>query len=62
MAWALARQAAPENPAMSLARLWSGQGDRQKARDLLFPVYDWFTEGFDTPDLKAAEALLDELK
>ena len=47
---------------MSLARLWSGQGDRQKACDLLFPVYDWFTEGFDTPYLKAAEALLDELK
>jgi len=56
------RPAAPENPTVSLARLWSGQGDRQKARDLLFPVYNWFTEGFDTPDLKAAKALLDELK
>jgi class 3 adenylate cyclase/predicted ATPase len=48
--------------ATSLARLWTEQGERQKARDLLAPVYGWFTEGFDTPDLKNAKALLDELK
>jgi predicted ATPase len=45
----------------SLARLWRGQGKRTEARDLLAPVYDWFTEGFDTPDLKEAKALLEEL-
>jgi predicted ATPase len=45
----------------SLARLWTEQGQRSKARDLLAPVYDWFTEGFDTPDLKDAKALLEEL-
>jgi predicted ATPase len=48
--------------ATSLARLWAEQGDRQRARDLLAPVYGWFTEGFDTPDLKNAKALLDELR
>ena len=47
--------------ATSLARLWSDQGRRVKARDLLAPVYGWFTEGFDTPDLKDARALLDAL-
>jgi predicted ATPase len=47
--------------AMSLARLWRDQGKRAEARDLLGPIYDWFTEGFDAPDLKAAKALLDEL-
>ena len=47
--------------AISLARLWAEQGERQKANDLLAPVYDWFTEGFDTADLKHAKALLDEL-
>jgi predicted ATPase len=47
--------------AMSLARLWSDHGKRQQARDLLVPVYGWFTEGFDTTDLKQAKALLDEL-
>jgi predicted ATPase len=46
---------------MSLARLWRDQGKRTEARDLLTPVYGWFTEGFDTPDLKDAKALLDEL-
>ena len=46
---------------MSLARLWRDQGNRSEARDLLAPVYDWFTEGFDTLDLKEAKALLDEL-
>jgi predicted ATPase len=48
-------------PAMSLARLWPDQGKREEARDLLAPVYCWFTEGFDTRDLKEAKALLDEL-
>jgi predicted ATPase len=47
--------------AMSLARLWRDQGKRDAARDLLAPVYGWFTEGFDTLDLKDAKALLDEL-
>jgi predicted ATPase len=47
--------------AMSMARLWRDQGKRQQARDLLAPVYGWFTEGFDTLDLKQAKALLDEL-
>jgi predicted ATPase len=47
--------------ATSLARLWAEQGERQKAYDLLAPVYDWFTEGFDTADLKDAKALLDQL-
>ena len=47
--------------AMSLARLWRDQGKVQQARDLLGPVYGWFTEGFDTLDLKEAKALLDEL-
>ncbi len=45
----------------SLARLWQQQGKEAKARDLLAPVYDWFTEGFDTADLKDAKALLDSL-
>jgi len=45
----------------SLARLWRDQGKRAEARDLLAPVYGWFTEGFDTPDLIEAKALLDEL-
>jgi predicted ATPase len=47
--------------ATSLARLRRDHGKRQQARDLLAPVYGWFTEGFDTLDLKDAEALLDEL-
>jgi predicted ATPase len=47
--------------AMSLARLWRDQGKRDEARELLAPVYGWFTEGFDTRDLKEAKALLDEL-
>jgi predicted ATPase len=46
---------------VSLARLWAEQGERQKALDLVAPIYGWFTEGFDTPDLKDAKALLDEL-
>jgi predicted ATPase len=47
--------------AMSLARLWRDQGRRAAAGDLLAPVYGWFTEGFDTADLKDARALLNEL-
>jgi predicted ATPase len=47
--------------AMSLARLWRSQGKPQQARDLLASVYGWFTEGFDTRDLKEAKALLEEL-
>jgi predicted ATPase len=47
--------------ATSLARLWRDQGQRREAHDLLAPVYGWFTEGFDTADLKNAKALLDEL-
>jgi predicted ATPase len=44
-----------------LARLWRDQGKPQQARELLAPVYGWFTEGFETGDLKDAKALLDEL-
>ena len=47
--------------AMSLARVWRDQGKVQQARELLAPVYGWFTEGFDTRDLKDAKELLDEL-
>ena len=47
--------------AMNLARLWYDQGSRVEARNLLAPIYGWFTEGFDTPVLKSAKALLDEL-
>jgi predicted ATPase len=47
--------------AMSMARLWRNQRKRDEARELLAPVYGWFTEGFDTLDLKEAKALLDEL-
>jgi predicted ATPase len=45
----------------SLARLWRDQGKRSEAHALLAPIYGWFTEGFDTPDLKEAKALLDDL-
>jgi predicted ATPase len=47
--------------ALSLARLWQSQGKRQEANDLLAPVYGWFTEGFDTADLRDAKTLLEEL-
>jgi predicted ATPase len=47
--------------AMSLSRLWQQQGKRAEARDLLAPIYGWFTEGFDTADLQEAKALLAEL-
>ena len=46
---------------MSLAQLWRDQGKRQQAHDILAPIYSWFTEGFDTPVLKDARILLDEL-
>jgi predicted ATPase len=46
----------------SLARLWRDQGKRTEARDLLAPICGWFTEGFDTRDLKEAKTLLDELQ
>jgi predicted ATPase len=45
----------------SLARLHRDQGRRAEAHDLLAPAYSWFTEGFDTPDLKEPQALIDEL-
>jgi predicted ATPase len=48
--------------AMGIARLWCKQGKRQQAYDVLAPVFDWFTEGFDTRDLKLARTLLDGLK
>jgi predicted ATPase len=47
--------------AMSLGRLWQRQGKRQEAHDLLAPIYEWFTEGFDTADLQEAKVLLAEL-
>jgi predicted ATPase len=47
--------------ALSLCRLWQRQGKSQAARNLLFPIYDWFTEGFDTADLQEARVLLDDL-
>ena len=46
---------------MSLSRLWQHQGKRGEARKLLAEIYGWFTEGFDTADLKEAKALLKEL-
>jgi predicted ATPase len=46
---------------MSLSRLWQRLGKRDKARQLLAPIYGWFTEGFDTADLQEAKALLEEL-
>ena len=47
--------------ANDLARLWRDQGKRDEARELLAPIYNWFTEGFDTIDLKEAKAVLAEL-
>jgi predicted ATPase len=47
--------------ATSMARLWRDQGKRDEARDLLAPVYGWFTERFDTRDLKEAKVMVDEL-
>jgi predicted ATPase len=45
---------------MSLSRLWQQRGKRAEARALLVPIYNWFTEGFDTADLQEAKALLEE--
>jgi len=50
------------NARAGMARLWRDQGKRDEARDLLAPVYGWFTEGFDTRDLKEAKALLEDLE
>ena len=50
------------SPAKSLAHLWQQEGKIAEARQMLSEIYGWFTEGFDTPDLKAAKALLDELR
>jgi predicted ATPase len=47
--------------AVGLSRLWQRQGRRHDARELLAPIYSWFTEGFDTADLQEAQALLEEL-
>jgi predicted ATPase len=47
--------------ALSLSRLWQQQGKREAARELLAPIYGWFTEGFDTPDLQEAKAMLTEV-
>ena len=47
--------------ALSLSRLWQQQGQRDAARELLAPLYHWFTEGFDTADLQEAKALLEAL-
>jgi predicted ATPase len=47
--------------AMSLARLWANQRKQAEARDLLVPIYEWFTEGFSTPDLKSAKEQLERL-
>ena len=46
---------------MSLSRLWQRQGKREEARQRLEEIYGWFTEGFDTPDLQEAKALLETL-
>jgi predicted ATPase len=61
--WALRQQAKmwELRTSTSLARLWQSKGRRQEAYQLLAPVYDWFTEGFDTKDLLEAKSLLAEL-
>jgi predicted ATPase len=46
---------------MSLNRLWQRQGQRDEARELLAPIYGWFTQGFETADLQEAQTLLEEL-
>jgi predicted ATPase len=48
--------------ATSVAQIWQSQGNRNEARELLAPIYNWFTEGLDTHDLKAARQLLDSLR
>jgi predicted ATPase len=61
MARSLGAKAWELRTTMSLARLLDGQGRRDEARTMLAEIYNWFTEGFDTADLKDAKALLDEL-
>jgi predicted ATPase len=65
MAMAVARRQQAKSwelrAAMSFAHLWRDQGKVRQARELVSPVYEWFTEGFDTRDLKDAKALLEEL-
>ena len=58
---ASAGEGATEASRLSLTRLWRDQGKVQQARELLAPVYGWFTEGFNTRDLQEAKALLEEL-
>jgi predicted ATPase len=62
--WAREQQAKSweSRTSTSLARLWQSQGKPKEAHELLAPVYDWFTEGFDTKDLKEAKALLEEFR
>jgi len=48
-------------PVMNVGQLWRDQGKRDEAREVLAPVYSWFTEGFDTLDLREAKTLLDQL-
>ena len=55
------RPSSKQRTAVSLARFWRDQGRRAEARDLLAPVYGWFTEGFETADLKEAKSLLEAL-
>jgi predicted ATPase len=62
IAAAIGREFSHARAAMGMARLWRDQGKRDEAHDLLAPVYGWFTEGFDTRDLKEAKALLEELQ
>jgi predicted ATPase len=60
--WRVRNSQAPATwAAMSLARLWQHQVKGAEARELLAPIYGWFTEGFDTADLREAKALLEEL-
>jgi class 3 adenylate cyclase/predicted ATPase len=61
VAWSQQAKSWELRAVMSMARLWRDQGKPQQARELLAPVYGWFTEGFDTRDLKEAKALLEEL-
>jgi predicted ATPase len=62
MAASLGSKSLELRAAMSLAQLWGTRGRRAEAHDLLAPIYGWFTEGFDTTDLKDAKALLDKLQ
>ena len=58
----LAERILAEQAALSLSRLWRQQGKRDATRELLAPVYHWFTEGFDTKDLQEAKGLLEALQ